>query len=190
MDILVENMGRVNFGPYMLKQRKGIDGCVLINTHQHYGYDIYTLPLDNVDKLSFKDVNIDALHKDNNGDAVHKNTDDNGSCDHVEKVCADNINSDSITDHGPSFYRYTFEADESADTFIDMKGFGKGCVFINGFNLGRFWEVGPQETLYLPGPLIKNGKNEIIVFETEGKAKSVIELMDHPSLGPCEQVSP
>ncbi|SHH12339.1 beta-galactosidase [Butyrivibrio fibrisolvens DSM 3071] len=190
MDILVENMGRVNFGPYMLKQRKGIDGCVLINTHQHYGYDIYTLPLDNVDKLSFKDVNIDALHKDNNGDALHKNIDDNGSCDHVEKACADNIDSDSITDHGPSFYRYTFEADESADTFIDMKGFGKGCVFINGFNLGRFWEVGPQETLYLPGPLIKNGKNEIIVFETEGKAKSVIELMDHPSLGPCEQVSP
>jgi beta-galactosidase len=71
-----------------------------------------------------------------------------------------------------------------------MEGFGKGCVFINGFNLGRFWEVGPQKALYLPGPLIRKGKNEIVVFETEGKAQIELELMDHPSLGPCEQVNP
>lgn len=155
LDILVENMGRVNFGPYMQKQRKGIDGPVLINTRQHYGYDIYTLPLDNIDKLIFGDVSASEI----------KGT-------------------------GPSFYRYTFEADECCDTFIDMEGFGKGCVFINGFNLGRFWEVGPQKALYLPGPLIRKGKNEIVVFETEGKAQIELELMDHPSLGPCEQVNP
>lgn len=155
LDILVENMGRVNFGPYMQKQRKGIDGPVLINTRQHYGYDIYTLPLDNIDKLIFGDISASEI----------KGT-------------------------GPSFYRYTFEADECCDTFIDMEGFGKGCVFINGFNLGRFWEVGPQKALYLPGPLIRKGKNEIVVFETEGKAQLELELMDHPSLGPCEQVNP
>ena len=155
LDILVENMGRVNFGPYMQKQRKGIDGPVLINTRQHYGYDIYTLPLDNIDKLIFGDISASEI----------KGT-------------------------GPSFYRYTFEADECCDTFIDMEGFGKGCVFINGFNLGRFWEVGPQKALYLPGPLIRKGKNEIVVFETEGKAQIELELMDHPSLGPCEQVNP
>ncbi|WP_027218276.1 glycoside hydrolase family 35 protein [Butyrivibrio fibrisolvens] len=155
LDILVENMGRVNFGPYMQKQRKGIDGPVLINTRQHYGYDIYTLPLDNIDKLIFGDISASEI----------KGT-------------------------GPSFYRYTFEADECCDTFINMEGFGKGCVFINGFNLGRFWEVGPQKALYLPGPLIRKGKNEIVVFETEGKAQIELELMDHPSLGPCEQVNP
>jgi beta-galactosidase len=155
LDILVENMGRVNFGPYMQKQRKGIDGPVLINTRQHYGYDIYTLPLDNIDKLIFGDISASEI----------KGT-------------------------GPSFYRYTFEADECCDTFIGMEGFGKGCVFINGFNLGRFWEVGPQKALYLPGPLIRKGKNEIVVFETEGKAQLELELMDHPSLGPCEQVNP
>lgn len=155
LDILVENMGRVNFGPYMQKQRKGIDGPVLINTRQHYGYDIYTLPLDNIDKLIFGDISASEI----------KGTD-------------------------PSFYRYTFEADECCDTFIGMEGFGKGCVFINGFNLGRFWEVGPQKALYLPGPLIRKGKNEIVVFETEGKAQLELELMDHPSLGPCEQVNP
>ena len=155
LDILVENMGRVNFGPYMQKQRKGIDGPVLINTRQHYGYDIYTLSLDNIDILIFGDISASEI----------KGT-------------------------GPSFYRYTFEADECCDTFIDMEGFGKGCVFINGFNLGRFWEVGPQKALYLPGPLIRKGKNEIVVFETEGKAQIELELMDHPSLGPCEQVNP
>lgn len=167
LDILVENMGRVNFGPYMQKQRKGIDGPVLINTRQHFGYDIYTLPLDNIDKLVFGQLNEGAFKgKDNN------------SSDIDEKVS------------GPSFYRYTFEADECCDTFINMEGFGKGCVFINGFNLGRFWEVGPQKALYLPGPLIRKGKNEIVVFETEGKAQLELELTDHPSLGPCEQVSP
>lgn len=182
MDILMENMGRVNFGPFMAKQRKGIDGCVLINTHQHYGYDIYTLPLDNLDKLRFKDVDSMSIH----GSAT-----DNEKTGISNDISIDTNNeSGSITDHGPSFYRYTFEADEAADTFINMKGFGKGCVFINGFNLGRFWEVGPQEALYLPGPLIKEGRNEIIVFETEGRAKAALELMDHPSLGPCEQVSP
>lgn len=182
MDILMENMGRVNFGPFMAKQRKGIDGCVLINTHQHYGYDIYTLPLDNVDKLRFKDVDVDSVHAQSKAHAdANDGADNSGVVDNA---------SGTITDHGPSFYRYSFEADEAADTFINMKGFGKGCVFINGFNLGRFWEVGPQEALYLPGPLVKKGKNEIIVFETEGRAKTALELMDHPSLGPCEQVSP
>jgi beta-galactosidase len=168
LDILVENMGRVNFGPYMQKQRKGIDGPVLINTRQHYGYDIYTLPLDNIDKLIFGAVNETKFG--NGADIEKENKEEKGT--------------------GPSFYRYTFEADECCDTFINMEGFGKGCVFINGFNLGRFWEVGPQKALYLPGPLIRKGKNEIVVFETEGKAQIELELMDHPSLGPCEQVNP
>ena len=46
---------------------------------------------------------------------------------------------------------------------------GKGCVFVNGFNIGRFWEIGPQKRLYIPAPLLKKGENEIIVFETERK---------------------
>ena len=146
MDILVENMGRVNFGPYMQKQRKGIDGPVLINTQQHFNYTIYTLPLDNVNRLEF-----------------------NYSC---VGTCT------------PAFYCFEFEAEEAGDTFLDMSGWGKGCAFINNFNLGRFWEIGPQKTLYIPGPLIKRGKNRIVIFETEGKIKSEITLKDYPDLGP------
>lgn len=83
----------------------------------------------------------------------------------------------------PAFYRFTFEADEKGDTFVELDGWGKGCVFINGFNLGRFWEIGPQKRLYLPAPLLKDGENEIIVFETEGKVGSSIALMDEPDIG-------
>lgn len=82
----------------------------------------------------------------------------------------------------PAFYRFDFETDEPCDTFIDTDGFGKGCIFINGFNLGRFWEIGPQKRLYLPAPLLKKGQNSIIVFESEGKSAESIYLCGEPKL--------
>ena len=146
IDILVENMGRVNFGPYMEQQRKGIDGSVLFNTRQHFGYTIYPLALTNVDLLVFRD--------------------------------------EPLSENVPAFHRFCFEAQDACDTFINMTGWGKGCVWINGFMLGRFWEAGPQKTLYTPGPLIKKGKNEIIIFETEGTYQNEITLQAEPDLGP------
>ena len=83
----------------------------------------------------------------------------------------------------PAFYRFAFKAEETADTFLDVTGFGKGCVFVNGKNIGRFWEAGPQKRLYIPAPLLKEGENEIILFETDGKAVDTISLMDTPDLG-------
>lgn len=83
----------------------------------------------------------------------------------------------------PAFYRFEFEAEEIADTFLNLDGFGKGCAFINGFNLGRFWEIGPQKRLYIPGPLLRQGKNTIVVFETEGKAAEVISLEEEHYIG-------
>ena len=85
----------------------------------------------------------------------------------------------------PAFYKFTFEATEQGDTYLDMEGFGKGVAFINGFNLGRFWEIGPQKRLYVPGPLVKVGKNEIVIFETDGKAVDTLALCDEPDLGPA-----
>lgn len=82
----------------------------------------------------------------------------------------------------PAFYKFEFDVDEPCDTFLDTDGFGKGCAFINGFNLGRFWEIGPQKRLYIPAPLLKNGKNTIIIFETEGKASNEIFLADEHKL--------
>ena len=144
LDILVENMGRVNFGPRMEKQRKGIDQCVQINGHMHNNWKQYTLPLDNVDQIDF-------------------------SKEYIENT--------------PAFYKFVFDVEEKGDTFLDFEGFGKGCAFVNGFNLGRFWEIGPQKRLYIPAPLLKEGENEIILFETEGKVKDEICLRAEPDVG-------
>ena len=60
-----------------------------------------------------------------------------------------------------------------------MSGFTKGCVFINGFNIGRYWNIGPTLDLYIPAPLIKKGKNEIVVFETERFERDYITANDY-----------
>lgn len=83
----------------------------------------------------------------------------------------------------PGFYRFEFEVDETADTFLDFDGWGKGCAFVNGFNIGRFWEIGPQKRLYIPAPLLKKGTNEIVLFETDGKAGNSIYLREEPDIG-------
>ena len=144
LDILMENMGRVNFGPRMEQQRKGIDHCVQINGHMHNHWQQYTLPLDHIERVNFA------------GDYLPQT---------------------------PSFYRFLFAAEEPGDTFLELEGWGKGCVFVNGFNIGRFWEIGPQKRLYIPAPLLKKGDNEIIVFETEGKSTGKICLKDEPDIG-------
>ena len=86
----------------------------------------------------------------------------------------------------PAFYKFYLMVDKEEDindTFIDLSGWGKGCVFINHFNLGRFWDKGPQQSLYVPAPLLKIGGNEIIVFETEGVVKETIEFIDRNLIG-------
>lgn len=80
----------------------------------------------------------------------------------------------------PAFYRYLMELDELADTYLDMTGFGKGVVFVNNVNIGRFWEKGPILSLYLPKGYLKKGVNEIVVFETEGKYRERLNFLEHP----------
>ena len=65
-----------------------------------------------------------------------------------------------------------------------LDGFTKGCVFVNGFHLGRYWnEQGPQKTLYLPAPFLRRGENSLIVLELEKTDREWITLTDHPDLG-------
>lgn len=144
INILVENMGRVNFGLKLEKQRKGIDGAVQINGHQHFDWEHYPLELNNLELLDFSKGYESGM---------------------------------------PAFYRFEFQVDNIGDTYIDLEGWGKGCVFINDFNLGRFWDIGPQKRLYIPGPLIHEGSNTIIIFETDGKANNKITLRSEPDLG-------
>ncbi|QNO18194.1 glycoside hydrolase family 35 protein [Caproicibacterium amylolyticum] len=146
LEILTENMGRVNYGPRMEHQRKGIDGAVLLNGHGHAGWKMYTLPMDAeaVQKIDF-------------------------SKPHCEGT--------------PAFYRIPFTVEKAGDTFLDLTGWGKGCAVLNGFQLGRFWEIGPQKRLYVPAPILKLGENELILFETEGKTGSTVAFRSKPDLG-------
>ncbi len=79
----------------------------------------------------------------------------------------------------PAFLKGEFEIEEKCDTFLDMNGFSKGCVFLNGFNLGRYWNVGPERTLYIPKYLLKE-RNEIVVFELEKAYVDAVAFSDKP----------
>lgn len=82
------------------------------------------------------------------------------------------------------FVKGTFEISKKADTFLKLDNFTKGFVLINGFNIGRYWEIGPQKTLYVPADLLKEGKNEIVIFESDAlKGEPVIEFVSTPELG-------
>ena len=83
----------------------------------------------------------------------------------------------------PGNWRGTFAVDEAADTFVDMRAFNKGIVWVNGKNLGRYWKIGPQQTLYLPGCWLKKGENEIVVREMlEPTGEPTVAFLDHPIL--------
>lgn len=138
--VLVDIMGRVNYGDKMI-DRKGITD-IYVGAQRNMDYDVYTMPLDNLDKLNFK------------------------------------ASSDSL----PVFMKGEFKADSKADCFVHLDGFKKGYVWVNGFNLGRYWEVGPQKSLYLPGVLLKD-KNEIIVLEMEGYSNPSVSILDKHNLG-------
>ncbi len=146
LDILVENMGRVNYGPY-LKDFKGISENVRLDYQFHYGWNIYTLPLNNIESVPFEE-NLEKAQKEK-----------------------------------PMFYKGTFDSDEVGDTFLNMEGWTKGVAFINGFNLGRYWNIGPQKALYVPGPLLKEKNNEVVIFELHGTDNPVVTFMDKPLLG-------
>ncbi|CAM4339341.1 beta-galactosidase [Bacillus wiedmannii] len=143
LDILVENMGRVNYGARLLSptQRKGISSGVMIDIHLQSNWEHYALEFDNLDEIDF------------NGQWA-PNT--------------------------PSFYEYSFNVQELKDTFLDCSKLGKGFVVLNGFNLGKYWDVGPTGYLYIPAPLLIKGENKLIVFETEGNYEEVLYLRENP----------
>ena len=80
----------------------------------------------------------------------------------------------------PAYYRATFNLKKTGDTYLDMRTWGKGLVWVNGHCIGRFWEVGPQQTLYLPGCWLKKGKNEIVVLDVTGPTQAKVEGLTKP----------
>ena len=79
-------------------------------------------------------------------------------------------------------YRATFNVSKPSDTFLDFESWGKGLVYVNGHALGRIWETGPQQTLYMPGCWLKKGANEILVFDILGPRKAQSRGLKEPQL--------
>lgn len=127
LDILVENLGRINFGPRISDDRKGITGTVTFEGHELTSWEIYPLPMKEPESLHFTKSAAPA----------------------------------------PAFYRGTFTLARTGDTFLDVSNLGMGVVWLNGHNLGRFWNIGPQQTLYVPGVWLRRGLNQVIVFDTQ-----------------------
>lgn len=89
---------------------------------------------------------------------------------------------DTVT--GPAFYSGTVTADGPADAFLTLPGWGKGYVWVNGFALGRYWDRGPQRTLYVPAPVLHAGENEVVVLELDARpGAATIRLVDDLDLG-------
>ncbi|MBP2623535.1 glycoside hydrolase family 35 protein [Streptococcus oricebi] len=146
IDVLVENLGRVNYG-YKLgapSQSKGVKGGIMINHQFRKGWKHYALKFDA------------AM---------------------LEKIPFDSPS--TRPSQAPSFYQFKVRLTELADTFIDCSAYGKGCISVNGFNLGRYWQEGPIQYLYVPSGLLQE-ENEFIVFETENVAIDCLTLVDQP----------
>lgn len=162
LTILVEGMGRINFGR-AIKDYKGITRNVSLNTQAGSHELTYDL----------KDWQIDLVPDD--VDTLMAM----GAKPHNDLATPTDLrNGKSI----PGVHFGTFNLDKVGDTFINMENFGKGQVYVNGHALGRFWNIGPQQTLYAPGCWLKKGKNEIIVLDVIGTDNPTLWGQDHPEL--------
>ena len=143
LEILVENMGRINYGGDMVNNRKGIISPVKFAGAELAGWSTYQLPFEKAPSFT---------------------------------------RAKSVLAGTPTVLRGSFTLTKTGDTFLDMRSWAKGIVFINGINLGRYWQVGPQQTLYVPGAWLKRGRNDIIVFETGETATRTVSGLTMPIL--------
>ncbi len=149
LDILVEPMGRMNFGKGIYDW-KGITEKVELTTDGQTkvlkGWQVYNLPVD-YDFVKNKQYAKGEVQKDK-----------------------------------PAYFKGTFALDKTGDTFLDMRSWSKGMVWVNGYAIGRYWEIGPQQTLYMPGCWLKKGENEIIILDMASPQEAKIEGLRQPIL--------
>lgn len=138
VEILVENLGRTNFGP-MLGDRKGILGGVWMVPRYLNDWQVDTWPLEEMaEELTT---------------AAAAGTEVAAGADARQSL--------------PVLVRAGFEAERSEDAFLDVSGCGHGVAWVNGFCVGRYWNVGPQQSLYVPAPTVREGRNEVLLLDLE-----------------------
>jgi len=154
LELLVEAMGRVNFG-IEVHDRKGLRGPVLLGASELTNWEMFSLPLDatHLGRLVFEPAAPAALAADS-----------------------------AFTRLRPGFHRFEVELKEIGDTFLDLRPWGKGMVWVNGHHLGHYWNIGPQQTMFVPGPWLKPGRNEFIVLDYLGDTDAELAGLEKPIL--------
>ena len=166
LDILVEAMGRVNFGR-AIKDYKGITDKVELTVDTD-GYP-FVCNLKNWEVFNLHDTY--EAYRDLHFQPLPETAPDGGR-------------------HVPGVYRATFQVKRPADTFLNFETWGKGLVYVNGHALGRIWEIGPQQTLYVPGCWLKKGANELLVFDIIGPKDTRSEGLRQPLLDQLQVQQP
>ncbi len=150
LDVLVEAMGRVNYGGHM-HDRKGIHGPVTLiaedgSTSIIKGWNHFSLRMgDTTIPLKYQSLSLQKTTQ-------------------------------------AAFYKGSFTAEKLEDTYLDMRKWNKGLVWINGHCLARYWNIGPTQTILLPGSWLKKGTNEVIIFDLFGNKTPELSFLDHPIL--------
>ncbi|CAJ1955431.1 unnamed protein product [Sphenostylis stenocarpa] len=167
--ILVENMGRINYGAFIF-DRKGILSSVYLDGENVKGWKMFPVPLHNLNEMSTYNPITQTSYS-----ALSEITSSR------KKLIYEHEN----TSEEPAIYCGHFSIDKSSqvmDTFISFSNWGKGIVFVNDFNIGRYWPLrGPQCNLYVPAPLLKEGDNILVILELESPDPDlVVHTMDEP----------
>jgi beta-galactosidase len=153
LDVLVEDLGRVDYGP-RLGEQKGIAGTVTADGQPLRGWQVLPLELDDIAPVAGAMRELPAGP--------------------VAALA------------GPAFARATFDLPAVADLYLDTSPWGKGVAWINGFCLGRYWSRGPQRTLYVPAPTLRETGNELIVLELHAAPHADVRFVPFHDLGPSE----
>lgn len=160
--ILVENMGRVNYGPFIF-DRKGILSSVYLDGNRVQGWKMFPIPLHNLNEVAnYNHIRQAAYSAFGEISTSRKRL----------------MNKAENTSKEPAFFSGHFLIDKTSqvkDTFLSLKNWGKGVVFVNDFNLGRYWPLrGPQCNLYVPAPVLKQGDNFVVILELESPDPNLV----------------
>ncbi|PSR96167.1 Beta-galactosidase [Actinidia chinensis var. chinensis] len=166
--ILVENMGRVNYGPFMF-DRKGILSSVYLDGELLHSWKMFSVPFQNLNDKQKGNPIIQSAYLDIIKSSADKKLED----------ISDNSSEE------PAFFAGYFTVDKASqlkDTFISFRGWGKGIAFVNEFNIGRFWpSLGPQCSLYVPAPILRHGENVVVILELDSpNPELVVTSVDQP----------
>ncbi|MDT0210989.1 beta-galactosidase [Curtobacterium sp. BRD11] len=154
LELLVEDQGRVDYGP-RIGEPKGLIGGVAVDGVPLARWSASPLALDPIAPAA-----VDQL--------------------------AALVPTDGDVLAGPVLAAGSFDLRSTEDRYLSLDGFRKGVAWVNGFCLGRYWSRGPQQTLAVPGPVLRAGRNEVVVFELHASASRTVCMLLEPDLGHTE----